>query len=75
MRAFKSFLPALLLTAGFLVCVTASWATGEMAKKEKKACTFCHAKTEGKDAMKKNLTDAGKYYNEKKTLEGYTPKK
>jgi hypothetical protein len=75
MRALKSYLPAVLVGAGILVCATASWATTEMAKKEKKACTFCHAKNEKeKDAMKKNLTEAGKYYHEKKSLEGYKAK-
>lgn len=75
MRAFKAILPAILLAGGFLACVTASWATADMAKKEKKACTFCHAKTESKEKMKANLTDAGKYYHEKKSFDGYTPKK
>ena len=75
MRAFKSILPAALLGAGILVCVTASYGTQEIAKKEKKQCTFCHGKVEGKEGMKKNLTDAGKYYHEKKSLEGYVEKK
>ena len=38
----------------------------EFAKKEKKACTFCHAR-----AGSKELNDAGKYYKAKGTLEGY----
>ena len=29
---------------GFLVCTTATYGKPEYAKKEKKACTFCHAK-------------------------------
>ena len=44
MRAFKLMLPAVLLTAGFLVCTTASYGTAEYAKKEKKGCNFCHSK-------------------------------
>ena len=36
------------------------------AKKTGKSCTFCHVKYGSKD-----LTDAGKYYKEKGTLEGY----
>jgi hypothetical protein len=75
MRALKSMLPAILLGAGILACVSASYATQEYQKKEKKPCTTCHAKVEGKDAMNKNLTAAGKYYHEKKTLEGYVEKK
>ena len=42
------------------------------------ACTFCHAKAEpqNKEAMQKNLTDAGKYYKDHShSLDGYTPKK
>jgi CHASE1-domain containing sensor protein len=75
MRALKSMIPAVLLGAGLLVCVTASYGTQEFAKKEKKQCTFCHGKMEAKDAMKKNLNDAGKYYQSHKSLEGYTAKK
>jgi hypothetical protein len=75
MRAFKSMLPAALLGAGILLCVTSSYGTQEFAKKEKKQCTFCHGKMEGKEAMKKNLNDAGKYYQSHKSLEGYTEKK
>jgi cytochrome c553 len=72
----KMVLPAAILVGGFLLCTTASYGTVEYAKNTKKACTFCHEKTTSdKDAMKANLTDAGKYYKEKKTLDGYTPKK
>ena len=38
----------------------------EDSKKTGKACTYCHPKGDPK-----SLTDAGKYYKEKKTLEGY----
>ena len=66
MRSLKSYLPAVLLGAGILVCATASYATMEFSKKEKKACVFCHVK-----AASKELNDAGKYYKDKKTLDGY----
>ncbi|MFN8007930.1 MAG: hypothetical protein U0V70_13065 [Terriglobia bacterium] len=36
------------------------------AKKTGKSCTFCHVKYGSKD-----LTDAGKYYKDKGTLDGY----
>ena len=36
------------------------------AKKTGKSCTFCHVKYGSKD-----LTEAGKYYKDKGTLEGY----
>jgi hypothetical protein len=71
MRGLKLVVPAALLGAGFLVCTTASYGTQDYSKKEKKACTYCHAKVEAKDAMPKNLTSAGKYYHEHKSLEGY----
>ena len=48
----------------------------EYAKKDQEKCTYCHEKTVAdKDAMNKNLTDAGKYYKENKTLDGYVEKK
>lgn len=47
----------------------------EFSKKEKKACTYCHTSKNPKDYSDKDLTDAGKYYKEKKTLEGYVQKK
>ncbi|HEY1497188.1 MAG TPA: hypothetical protein VGF49_21680 [Candidatus Solibacter sp.] len=78
MRALKLVVPAALLMTGFLVCTTASYGTPEYMKKEKKSCTFCHAKAEpqNKEAMQKNLTDAGTYYKEHShSLDGYTPKK
>ena len=46
----------------------------EYTKKEKKACTYCHASKNPKEYSDKDLTDAGKYYKEKKTLEGYKEK-
>jgi hypothetical protein len=72
----KTVLPAAILLGGFLICTTASYGTAEYSKNTKKACTFCHEKvTADKDVMSKNLTDAGKYYKEKKTLDGFVPKK
>jgi hypothetical protein len=72
MRALKLFVPAGLLLAGFMVCTTATFGKQEYAKKEKKACTFCHGKVEAKENMPKNLTDAGKYYqSHDHSLDGY----
>jgi hypothetical protein len=71
MNKLKLLVPAIIVGVGILASVTASYGTQEIAKKEKKQCTFCHAKVEAKDAMPKNLTDAGKYYQEHKTLDGY----
>ncbi|MCC6859234.1 MAG: hypothetical protein IT158_11770 [Bryobacterales bacterium] len=61
----KFALPATILAAG-LLATTASYAKPEYTKKEKKGCVFCHV-----SAKSKELNDAGKYYQEKKTLEGY----
>ena len=61
MRALKLALPAVILSAGFLICTTASYGKPEYAAKEKKGCTFCHAKSVPTDKaeMNKNLTEAG----------------
>ena len=44
-------------------------ATVVMAKETQKACTFCHIRTGSKE-----LNEAGRYYLDKKTLEGFVPK-
>lgn len=66
----KKLLPVFgLLVAMVMLIAPFAVGTPEMAKKENKTCTFCHT------AMgKPDLNDAGKYYKEKKTLEGYKPK-
>lgn len=65
-------LAALMLILGSLE--SGSIGKQEYTKKEKKACTYCHSSKNPKDYSDKDLTDAGKYYKEKKTLEGYKPK-
>lgn len=71
----KTVLPAAIVASGFLLCTTASYGTAEYAKNTKKSCTFCHEKVSSdKEAMKTNLNDAGKYYKDKKSLDGYTAK-
>jgi len=77
MSRWKLIVPAAIVLGGILVCSTASYGKPEYTKSTKKACTFCHAKNEpgNKDAMTKNLTDAGKYYQEHKSLDGYQEKK
>ena len=44
-------------------------ATVAMAKETQKACTVCHIKTGAKE-----LNEAGKYFLEKKTLDGFVSK-
>jgi len=56
-----------LLTLAGLVAVSIGMGKAEYAKKEGKACTFCHPSGKFKE-----LTDAGKYYKEHDhSLEGY----
>jgi hypothetical protein len=66
MSHLKITLPAAILLGGFLVCSTATYGKPEYTKKEKKACTFCHV-----SATSKDLNDAGKYYQEHKSLDGF----
>ena len=44
--------------------------TPELAKKENKQCVYCHT-----SIGKPDLNDAGKYYKERGTFEGYKEKK
>ncbi len=77
MSKIKLILPAAILLGGFLVCTTASFGTTDIAKQTKKGCTYCHVNPSAKkgDPKAKEFTDAGKYYAEKKTLDGYVEKK
>lgn len=72
MSRLKLIVPAALVLGGFLVCSTASYGKPDYTKSTKKACTFCHV-----DAQKKpkELKEPGKYYQEHKSLDGYTEKK
>jgi hypothetical protein len=64
MKLLKILLAAAVISGGVLTLATAK---PEYAKKEGKACTFCHVKMGSKE-----LTDAGKYYKEHNhSLEGY----
>lgn len=71
MSILKFIAPAAVLLAGVAVSSITSYAKPEYVKETKKGCTFCHV-----DAKKtpKDLTAAGKYYKEKKTLDGYAAK-
>jgi cytochrome c553 len=64
-KLFRLVMPAAAFAAAFALAGGAAYATKEMSKKEKKPCTTCHVKMGSKD-----LNDVGKYYKEKKTLEG-----
>ena len=77
MSKLKLIVLAAFVLGGFLVCSTASYGKPEYTKATKKACTFCHTVAAPKtgDPKTKDLTGAGKYYQEHKTLEGYAEKK
>jgi hypothetical protein len=72
MYQLKIALPAIILLGGFLVCSTDSYGKVEYVKATKKACAFCHVDSKAKP---KELTEAGKYYSEHKSLDGYQDKK
>jgi hypothetical protein len=70
MKSIRFATPALILCAALLLNSSAALAKKEYTVKEKKSCAFCHV-----TATSKELNDAGKYYKEKKTLEGYVADK
>jgi hypothetical protein len=72
MSHLKVILPAAIVLAGFLAYSTASYGKAEYTRATKKGCVYCHV-----DAQKapKELKDAGKYYHEHKSLDGYVEKK
>lgn len=61
MRTLKLVLPAAVLSFGFFVTTSVSYAKKEYTAKEKVACAKCHVKPAAKD-----LNAAGKCYGEKK---------
>ena len=71
MSRLKFVLPAAIAVAGMLVSVTGSSAKPADAAKTKQKCVFCHVDSKAKP---KELTEAGKYYKEKKSLDGYQAK-
>jgi len=68
MVKIKYVLPAAILLGGVVVSSTLSYGKPEFVKATKKPCTFCHVDAKAKP---KELTAAGKYYKEHKSLEGY----
>jgi hypothetical protein len=69
MRFFRFVVPAFVLAAGLAITNSASYAKPADTKKTGQKCTVCHTTAKGGKA---DLTDVGKYYKEKGTLEGYT---
>lgn len=68
MFKLKYILPAAIAVAGFVVGTPSSNAKPADAAKTKQKCAFCHVDAKAKP---KELTAAGKYYQEKKTLDGF----
>lgn len=64
-KVVRLVFPAAAFAAVLMLAGGAAYATKEMSKKEKKPCTTCHVKAGSKD-----LNNVGKFYKEKKTLEG-----
>ena len=71
MKPVKLLVSAALLAAGIALTALPSPGTVDFAKKEHKACTFCHVKMGSKE-----LNDVGKCYQKNKdSLKGCEPKK
>ncbi len=69
-RLFQLAIPALTVSLGLFIISVPSFGKAEYSKATKKGCVTCHT-----DVKKpKELTEAGKYYKEKKTLDGFTGK-
>jgi hypothetical protein len=67
MKTLRFALAISALVAGVLLSSMVSLAKPEFTKKERKACIHCHQTAAGG----KDLNNAGKYYKEHKSLEGY----
>ena len=66
MRPTRLFLTIFSIVSVIFSFSTLNYSKPADAKKTGKSCTFCHVKYGSKD-----LTEAGKYYKDKGTLEGY----
>ncbi len=72
MRKVLQFtVPALVLSLGLAVNSVPSFGKPEYTKQTKKACVVCHVDSKAKP---KELTEAGKYFQKNKSLDGYTGK-
>jgi hypothetical protein len=70
-KVFQFTVPALVLGLGLAVNSVPSFGKPEYTKQTKKACAVCHVDSKAKP---KELTEAGKYFKEKKTLDGFDGK-
>lgn len=67
--ALQAFLIAFLIPLGLIILYSVSLSRPTDKKKTGKGCLYCHQNYGSKD-----LTEAGKYYKQKGTLEGYKEK-
>ena len=72
MSKIKYAFPAVILLGGVLVNSTLSYGKPEYVKTTKKACAFCHVDAKAKP---KELTEAGKYFKDHNSLDGFAEKK
>ena len=70
-RVLQFTVPALVIGLGLTVNSVPSFGKAEYTKQTKKACGVCHVDSKAKP---KELTEAGKYFKEKKTLDGFDGK-
>jgi hypothetical protein len=73
MRYLKLAVPAAIISAGLLVNATSTFAKPQYMKETKKGCTYCHTSAKG-GKTDADLTAAGKYFREHKSLTGFTGK-
>ncbi len=69
MHWLKVLLILLFVAGSFLLARTSNFSKPVDAKKTGKSCIYCHTKYGSKE-----LTEAGKYYKDKGTLDGYREK-
>ncbi|HEU0141985.1 MAG TPA: hypothetical protein VFQ79_19840 [Bryobacteraceae bacterium] len=69
MRVFKFLIPGFVFIFGLALFTPGTYGKPEDAKKTGEKCVTCHP-----PGKMKELTEAGKYYKEKKTLDGYKKK-
>ena len=77
MRALKLVVPAAFLMTGFLICTTVELRHAGLLQEGKEGLHLLPQQDRvQREAMPKNLNDAGKYYKDHDhKLDGYVPKK
>lgn len=69
MRLIRGLILAIAVSASAIGFHTSNFSKPIDSKKTDKSCTYCHIKYGSKE-----LTEAGKYYRDKGTLDGYKKK-